>query len=223
MPVLLPILYIDIPLRHREGIRANPKMYSFGILEKVEPEFILIPNAPKTNHESLMRNPKHEKNTKTGIYLVGYYIHQDQIVDSIFSNLSDRKKLSNGDCSFLKIIEKQYLRTGTPEENHTISRNSSFSYELNRIDFKKQPNNDYLVAIADLNINHLPYLIKVKRFINKQLIDVYGVNFQKYKIEMFFHFPTTIETSTLHLHVRINALPAHKTEIKNRYYLDEVI
>ena len=213
----------NMPHRHREGIRINPKIYSFGILEKDEPEFILIPNAPKTNHESLMQNPKDEKNTKTGLYLVGYYIHQDQIADSIFSKLSDRKKLSVGDCSFLKNIEKQYLRTGTPEENHTISRNNSFSLELNRIDFKKPPNRDYLVTIADLNINHLPYLKKVKKFIDKQLIDIYDVNFQKDKIEMFFHFPTTIETSTLHLHVRINALPAHKTEIQCRYYLDEVI
>ena len=97
----------------------------------------------------------------------------------------------------MKNIEKQYLRTGTPEEIHTISRNNSFSLELDRIDFKKPPNKDYLVAIADLNINHLPYLKKVKKFIDKQLIDIYDVNFQKDKIEMFFHFPTTIETLTL--------------------------
>ena len=64
-------------LRHREGIRINLKMYSFGILKSNEPEFIVIPNASKSNHESLMKNPKQEKNSKIGLYLVGYYIHQE--------------------------------------------------------------------------------------------------------------------------------------------------
>ena len=115
-----------------------------------------------------MKNPKQEKNTKNGLYLVGYYIHQDQIADSIFSELSDRKKLSDGDCSFLRHIEKQYLRTGTPEERHIIPRNNSFSYELDRIEDKKVINCDeYLVTIADLNSNHIGYLQKMKKYIIK--------------------------------------------------------
>lgn len=213
----------DMPHRHREGIRINPKLYSFGILENNEPEFILIPNAPKSNHESLMKNPKHEKNTKNGLYLVGYYIHQDQIANSIFSELSDRKKLSNGDISFLRHIEKQYLRIGTPEERHILPRNNSFSYELDRIDNKKIDNQEYLVTIAHLKSNHIQYLKKIKKFITKQLTEIYDVDFQRDKIEMFFHFPTNIKTSILHIHVRINALVPHKIEIGTRYYLDDII
>ena len=171
-----------------------------------------------------MKNPKQEKNTKNGLYLVGYYIHQDQIADSIFSELSDRKKLSDGDCSFLKHIEKQYLRTGTPEERHIIPRNNSFSYELDRIEDKKMINCDeYLVTIADLNSNHIEYLQKMKKYIIKQLTEIYDVDFQRDKVEMFFHFPTNIKTSILHIHVRINTLKPHRLEVGTRYYLDDII
>ena len=213
----------DMPHRHREGIRINPKIYSFGILKNNEPEFILIPNAPKSNHESLMKNPTQEKNSKIGLYLVGYYIHQDQIADSIFSELSDRKKLSVGDISFLKNIEKQYLRKGTPEERHILPRNNSFSFELDRIDSKKIKNNDFLVTIADLNNSHIEYLQKIKKHTIKQLTEIFDVDFQKDKIEMFFHFPTNIKTSILHIHVRVNTLSPHKLETGTRYYLDDII
>ena len=59
-----------MPHRHREGIRINPKIYSFGILEKDEPEFILIPNAPKTNHESLMEIRRMKKIRKLDYILL---------------------------------------------------------------------------------------------------------------------------------------------------------
>lgn len=213
----------DMPHKHRELIRIHPKMYSFGILENGEPEFILIPNSPKLNHESLMMNPKNEKNNINGLILVGYYIHPKQIADSVFSDLSDRKKLSNGDSSFLPKINEKYLRKGTEEENTILPRNNSFSTELDNIDNNKITDPEYLVTIADLKNSHIKYLTKVKNHIIRQLTEVYNVDFKTDKIELFFHFPNSIETSTLHIHVRINAPPVHKTESGTRYYLDEVI
>ena len=111
----------------------------------------------------------------------------------------------------MRHIEKQYLRTGTPEERHIIPRNNSFSYELDRIEDKKIINCDeYLVTIADLNSNHIEYLQKMEKYIIKQLTEIYDVDYQKDKVEMFFHFPTNIKTSILHIHVRINTLKPHK-------------
>lgn len=90
------------------------------------------------------------------------------------------------------------------------------------IDSLEKNNKKYLVSILDLDFNDLGYLKDLKIFSLKYLSEKFGINVEKDKIRLDFHFPYAIETATLHLHARVN-MPAHPLELSKSFSIDEII
>ena len=225
-PTFMHRLLQDKPSRHRATIRFHPEIYNFAIGNNNEDDFVLIPNAPKSDYETVIRDPLSLKFQDTGLILVGYYVHKDQLKESIFNNADYRVDLSSRLTNIVSDMPQNDLRLGSKEEQlySPIPRSGSFSSELARSgDELLVQDLDYFVTIADLKQSDIGFLMKVKRHIFKQLQDIYGVNIHQDKVEIFCHFPTSPLTSTLHIHARVNAPEVHPIESSTRYNLDDII
>lgn len=79
-----------------------------------------------------------------------------------------------------------------------------------------------LRSLLDINPSHLPLLEEIKKMAIKQLYDLPIGSFNEENVLMYFHFPYPKETSSLHLHVKVNQA-IHPLEIHRSYQLDDVI
>ncbi|HSQ97340.1 MAG TPA: hypothetical protein VLL98_01330 [Rickettsiales bacterium] len=192
---------------HTYWLRQNPHLYEFLNSKTKNDSFILIPNIKKINCENFINNTKDYKNFKGGLNLVGYYIHEDQIKESVFNKKESRISLTKSNSDFLPIIKRN-------DEQKTKNLDQKIILDKN---------NNYLVTILDLNHSHIMFLREIKSFVKRKLLEDYNVDFEKDKVEMFFHFPTDPITSTLHLHIRVNVTEMHPIEESKRYYLDDII
>ena len=80
----------------------------------------------------------------------------------------------------------------------------------------------YLITLLDLNEAHVGYLEKIKCIMMEKLIRTYGVDPAEDQINLYFHFPTSVETSSLHLHARVNQVDPPAEALKT-FTIDDVI
>ena len=105
--------------------------------------------------------------------------------------------------------EGKYLGYGKPDEQEFLRRNS-FSKLLessaSQLGIDNIINNQgpYLTSILALTEKHLPLLKSLKEEVIIHLSSVYGISEENDDIKLFFHFPYSKSTITLHLHIRIN-------------------
>ena len=158
--------------------------------------FLLIPNIDKMDHSLLLTNYIIHKESPLGLILVGYFIPAEQIITSIFGKSQNRKMMSENDTSFLKNFKDYH---------------------------QKDSNGEFLLNIVDLTEKHISYLKDIRSICYKQLQDVYGVDMKKDEIKIFFHYPTAIETSGLHVHVKVNSPDPHPIDKQRMFYIDDII
>jgi len=89
-------------------------------------------------------------------------------------------------------------------------------------DLQKGQSARYLVTLLDLTKNDVEWLRAIKRDGERLLQDAYNVDPQTDEVSFYFHFPTGLRTTTLHMHMRVNQgrLP---TDNARSYSLDSVI
>jgi hypothetical protein len=120
---------------------------------------------------------------------------------------------------------KQFLLTN--DNIHNISGNYRYfrkrdSQEKISDLEKKDPQSVYLATIMELTPTHLPFLKMLQESNYKHLIESYGVDPKKDKVEMYFHFPYPDSTTTLHMHIRINQA-RHPFEQARSFSISEII
>jgi len=81
---------------------------------------------------------------------------------------------------------------------------------------------DFLVTIADLTRDHLPFLKELKTQTLAYLKDKFAYDSASDTAQLYFHWPTGLRTSVLHLHSKIN-FSMSPTESLRAFTLDEVI
>ena len=88
-------------------------------------------------------------------------------------------------------------------------------------DIERESRQKYLVTILDLSDEELPWLLKVREIATDHMTMYYDYS-KGDDLLMYFHFPTSADTSTLHLHVTLNKeCPLH--EQARSFALDDVI
>jgi hypothetical protein len=86
----------------------------------------------------------------------------------------------------------------------------------------RREDDDFLVTIADLKKEHLPYLKALKTQTLTYLGEQFGYDPAHDTAQLYFHWPTGLRTSVLHLHSKIN-FSMSPTESLRAFTLDEVI
>lgn len=142
--------------------------------------FLIFPNAPYIDLSSLSVNSTELKDRREGICLGAYAIHPNQ-------NLS--------------LIEKMGVATGFVDEN---IKEDYADNSRTLSDIEAGTKVKYLASILDLDSADVLALEALRSHIFEHLSEVYGVDSQEDKVQLYFHFPPADVTATLHLHVRIN-------------------
>lgn len=208
------------PSRHREALVKWPEFYAWSPCGL----YLLMPNPPYTNHETLMDDPKKAKYGKEGFALVAWFIHPTLLAESRYPKraaMLDELKTNNESLRYGKFENKDNLKK-------SLFRVDSFS-ELNVRDPEQSTTKQivensgipYISGPFDYRPEHIPSLIALKEFIHQHLRDVYGIT-EKDRVELYFHTHYGIETTTSHLHVRINQLH-HGMELSRAIFLDDII
>jgi hypothetical protein len=86
----------------------------------------------------------------------------------------------------------------------------------------KREHDDYLVTITDLKKHHLPFLKALKSETLDYLKDKFAYDADSDTAQLYFHWPTGLRTSVLHLHAKVN-FSMSPTESLRAFTLDEVI
>lgn len=79
----------------------------------------------------------------------------------------------------------------------------------------------YLASMLDLNKSHISHLKELERLSLEHIQKVYGVN-ESDDVKIYFHFPYSPKTVTLHLHIRVNQ-KIYSLEQAKSYSLSDVI
>ncbi|ABN63987.1 SidE phosphodiesterase domain-containing protein [Shewanella baltica] len=160
---------------------------------------LIYPN-PTYITKEYFTHPENLKNTKNGIQLLTWAVHPRNAAPLI-------NEITAG-------------------EFHSLHKESSPSrfglYTTSQLETERKTGLKSLTTILDLTKEDLPQLIALRKASHDQLVSKYNVDLNKDKVNMFFHFPVSIETATLHLHVFVNKgnLPLNE---QRSFSIDEVI
>ena len=160
---------------------------------------LIYPN-PTYINDGYFTAPEKLKDSRNGIQLLTWAVHPKNSAPLV-------REISKG-----KYHTEDKASSGVMSGLYT---NSQFSTE-------KKTGLKSLTTILDLTKEDLPQLKALKEASQKQLIDKYKVDIDQDKVSMFFHFPVSIETATLHLHIFVNKgnLPLNE---QRSFTLDEII
>jgi len=123
----------------------------------------------------------------------------------------------------------RYGKLGSKDNlKHSLFRIDSFS-ELSVRDEDRPTTGEliersgipYISGPFDYKPEQVPSLIALRDFVHQHLRDVYGITEQD-RVDIYFHTHYGIETTTAHLHVRVNQLH-HGLELSRSIFLDDII
>ncbi len=116
--------------------------------------------------------------------------------------------LTNEDTNKVSSAYRYFNRTDTQKQIH----------ELEKINTETP----YLASILDLTPTHIPFLRHLKESSFAHLEKNFNFDSKVDKVEMYFHFPYPDDTTTLHLHIRVNQ-GRHPMERARTFPIDEVL
>ncbi|MBA3662406.1 MAG: hypothetical protein H0W64_11800 [Gammaproteobacteria bacterium] len=213
------------PSQHRETLALKPELITWS----EDGKYILMPNPEQTNHELLMSDPKKAKYEEGGFGLIAWYIHPKLLQESRFADKDKiiKETLENGESL-------RYGKYGTKENliknsnKHSLKKINSFSELLERDNNKEtvedivnKSNEPYLCGPFDYQQEHLESLKRLKKMVIAHLSAIYDIN-ELDKVELYFHTHYSVDTTTMHLHVRVNQM-RHGLELDKSLALDDII
>jgi hypothetical protein len=208
------------PSQHRETLAHRPQCYAWSPCGL----YLLMPNPPYTNHEVLMEDPKKAKDEKEGFAITAWFIHPTLLAESRYSErgpVLDALKASDESLRYGKFGSKDNLEKSLFRVDSFSDLNVRDPGQPSIKDIVERSGIPYIAGPFDYRPEHIPALIALKEFIHQHLRDVYGVA-EKDRVELYFHTHYGIETTTSHLHVRVNQLH-HGMELSRSIFLDEII
>lgn len=213
------------PSQHRETLAQKPELITWS----EDGKYILMPNPEQTNHELLMSDPKKAKYEEGGFGLIAWYIHPQLLQESRFGDKEKiiKDALENGESlRYGKYVSKENLIKNS--NKHSLKKVISFSELLERDtnketvgDIVNKSNEPYLSGPFDYQQEHLESLKSLRKMVKAHLSEIYGVN-ESDKVELYFHTHYSVDTTTMHLHVRINQM-RHGLELDKSVTLDDII
>ena len=212
------------PSRHIEGLIHQSNLYSFNR----EGDIMIMPNPGCTDHEQLMKTPLLAKENPDGFGAVSWSIHPSQIEETEFNNL-----LFRTDAEYRALVLKEKTvdigkdpRTG---EALGIKRSTSYSKLLKRTSsqvdigtLERESSVPYKATILDLTPDDIPMLQRLKEMALENLKTGYGVDPETDTVRNYFHFPYVDETTTLHMHIRVNQ-GMHRVEESRSFEVNQII
>ncbi|WP_143519218.1 hypothetical protein [Pseudomonas sp. QTF5] len=178
---------------------SNPELFSYLAPDDAQSNgFLIFPNLPYIDTPSLLKTPTSMKDKKEGIAVCAYAVHPNQDL-RLINHMKGMENLS---------------RLNTLDHHSTDNRTA---HEMESGTTVK-----YLSSILDLDVRDVPMLETLHTHILDHLYNVYEADKAKDKVQLFFHFPVAEETSTLHLHARVNKADHPLNEARS-FELIEVI
>ncbi|MHB1220444.1 MAG: hypothetical protein ACYC0J_00395 [Gammaproteobacteria bacterium] len=219
----LPIFmhhFLDIlPSQHREILASKPELIAWT----EDKQYILMPNPQQVSHELLMQNSILAKSQKEGFGLIAWFIHPSLLAKSKYAQKD----------AILKSVEERdeslrYGEYGSKEGLFKLRRINSFSSLSERSEDQERVSEivrkssiRYLSGPFDFKAEDLQSLIQLKQTVMQHLSECYGVTSED-KVDLYFHTHYSIDTTTAHLHVRVNQI-RHALEFDKSIFLDEIV
>ncbi len=201
-----------------EFLAGSPKSDDFKLLLR-RPDLVswnedgsavLIPNSPYIDANSLVEDPKGYKSRSGGLALNVWFVHPKQLEESVFADPEVRKHPEK--------IKEIYNYAPDLERTSSAARHN----EQKRIrETEAETGVPYLTSVLDLRSENVPWLKSLKAMVMENLYKEYGVTHSD-KVDLFFHEVVSLETATLHLHVRVNQ-EISPLEKQKSLGLDEII
>lgn len=159
--------------------------YPRSLAWNAEGNFVLVINPRHMPPDELSESIDELKNLSTGLSLVGWYFYPHIMNGSPFwHNYLDHEKVQS--------VSNSTVKTQTTE------------YHPRTFDAVEVEEETNLVTIMDLTPKELPYLKDIESMIFRILRETYHVDPIKDQVNLHFHFPYAMESSSLHVHVRVN-------------------
>jgi len=175
--------------------KKNPEIFYYSPPIGEGNGFLIYPNIPYMSQNYTNGKTMDLVKRPEGIQLTAWAVHP-----SVPNNLI---REINGDPSMDKISDNKQQESSQLSSELTSGVKS-------------------LTSILDLNQDDIEMLEKLKQDSLQHLKDIYGVNTDKDKVNLFFHFPVAPSTATLHLHIWVNK-GDHPLNESRAFSIDDII
>jgi len=169
---------------------------------------MIKPGGPNNDQEALLLDHRNIKNKPGGFALVGWVIDP-----RLFKCYSWNPSAE----TFKNFLSRNYKPHNNEAYNY-LKRTPS----QEGISSPEQIEDPYLASILDFTYRHVDFLKDIKKASLLHLQETYDVNLNTDQVELFFHFPYGEDTTTVHLHIRVNQ-GRHPLEMTRSISLDTLI
>ena len=179
---------------------------------ELEAAFLLLPDALSMNVERSIHAPRTLKNAPGGFPLNVWFIHPDQLKNTMFNEPGNRENIAYAAQSVGFVFASEVnTSTGRRPGAETIG------------ELESKTGIKYLASILDLTKEDVPKPVKLKNFVLDHLENTYGVD-ETDRVDLFFHSNgfTHPNNITCHLHIRVNER-LHPFEEFKLVALDDII
>ena len=189
----------------------SPALYRYFEEEK----FLLMPNPSYDSAGDRYICPKSLKLKDQGVTLCAWFIHPNlsSINDDTRTLLRELSEESTSPKPLIEELRAQCESTAVDSSKEAVRDEKTIG--------QLKQDGEYLATILDLNASHIPMLKSLKEKTMRHLAEIYGVN-KNDQVDLYFHFPYSEYTVTLHLHVRVNH-GSHPSEEGRSLALDQIV
>ena len=209
------ILNMDTRQKYVHDLAEKPECFPFFQKEN----FLIIPNKVFDPEAEYLRGARSQKLKDKAITTVAWFVHPHSscINDrsrQLLAELSDEFPAGQKK-SFIEQLRKDL----TPTSNASYENNSSQRDDRTIAELRED--GKYFASILDLGKGDVDLLKSLKNKTLRHLAEQYGVGAND-QVALYFHFPYSEWSTTLHMHIRVNH-GSHPFEEHKSFTLDEII
>lgn len=194
------LLLLEPESINREYLFSFPNLIRFTS----KGDFFIMPSPAYLPESGLAAHHKASL-SKRGFGLNGWFTHPALLKNSYFE-----KKIYRSNPSLILSAPSQ--------EWSRLRKRTSKSI----LDLESETGIKYYATLLDLTPNDTQWLKEIRMITSQLLKDQFGFIEGRDDLKIYFHFPYPVETTTLHLHIRVNQ-KIHPMEENMRFYLDDII
>lgn len=172
--------------------------------------FLIIPNYAYMNGDDTEHFRHRAPGDRSGIILTAWYVHPAQLEESVFSESNCREDFRVAQA--LSVYVPQFAPSNRTER-------SKHQQRIRKIE--EESGVQYYASVLDLTPADLPFLIDLRATALSSLRQDYRIRDDD-RVSLYFHTLPPTETTTLHLHIRVNQ-GVHPLDHDKSIELDDLI
>lgn len=172
--------------------------------------FMVIPNYAYMNHKETEHFRQRQPNDHSGMILTAWYVHPSQLEGTVFSEADCRRDFR------IAQSRSMYVPELAPK---TRSERGQHQQRIRTLE--EESGVPYFASVLDLTPADLPYLKALRAVSITCLKYDYNIRDDD-RVALYFHTLPPTETTTLHLHIRVNQ-GVHPLDNDKSIALDDLI